>query len=233
MKKKQIVVRILYLMTCILCSAGCSQNGFHNAYKGKPFADSVFTHPLQTIPGKIQCEYYDVGGEGIAYHDNDTINSGSGMLNPLNGSYLNGFRKNESVDISYTKSGGVDDNPFNFTEPEMGKLYVGWTAPGEWINYTVTVKKKGTYLVGLMYTANADGVIGLSVNNNPVYYSVLIPSTYRQDDSIAWRQWHHWKYIGNLTEMDLHKGRQVLTLHTIAKGNMNYDYLDFHLKNRH
>jgi len=35
---------------------------------------------LQTIPGKLQCEYYDFGGEGIAYHDSDTINSGSGKI---------------------------------------------------------------------------------------------------------------------------------------------------------
>ena len=33
-------------------------------YKGKPWK----SHP-QEVPGKIQCEFYDLGGEGIAYHD--------------------------------------------------------------------------------------------------------------------------------------------------------------------
>ncbi len=36
-------------------------------------------HP-QIIPGRIQCEWYDSGGEGIAYHDKDSINHGSGHL---------------------------------------------------------------------------------------------------------------------------------------------------------
>ncbi|WP_249721311.1 hypothetical protein [Aquiflexum sp. TKW24L] len=32
----------------------------------------------------------------------DSINSGSGRLNPPDGTYLNAFRINEPVDISYT-----------------------------------------------------------------------------------------------------------------------------------
>jgi len=230
MNKKLINFRMLCLITCILCFTKCSHDNFPGEYAGKPFADSVFLQSPQVIPGKIQCEYYDVGGEGIAYHDNDSINSGSGILNPLDGSYLNEFRKNESVDISYTKSGGIDDNPYNISRPEMGQLYVGWTAPGEWLNYTVNVEKEGTYIVGLMYTAYSDGKVALSINNTPVNDSILIPSTYREDDSIQWRQWHHWNLIGNLTEIDLQKGKQVLSLHTIANGNMNYDYLEFHIK---
>ena len=151
-------------------------------------------------------------------------------MNPLNGTYLHAFRKDENVDISYTKSGGVDDNPYNFTEPLMNQLYVGWTAPGEWIKYTVNVEKKGAYVIGLMYTANADGAISLTINDDPVKDTILIPSTYRSTDTLAWRQWHHWKFTGNLSEIDLQKGRQVLTLHTIEKGNMNYDFLEFSMK---
>ncbi|MEI6424613.1 MAG: hypothetical protein WCP55_20515, partial [Lentisphaerota bacterium] len=40
------------------------------------------------LPGKLQCEYYDLGGEGVAFHETDSINSGSGKLNPADGSYL-------------------------------------------------------------------------------------------------------------------------------------------------
>src|ERR1700709_2115610 len=110
----------------------------------------------QQIPGKIECEYYDEGGELVAYHDSDSINNGSGKLNPANGNYLNEFRMKEGVDISYTKSGGIDNNPFNRSEPIMNQLYVGWTQPGEWINYTVKVKKTGMYRIAAMYTANGD-----------------------------------------------------------------------------
>jgi hypothetical protein len=230
MKKIQITIVDMCLLASVLSYAGCSHNNYQDAYKGRPFTDSVFTSPPQAIPGKIQCEYYDFGGEGIAYHDNDSVNSGSGTLNPLNGTFLHAFRKDENVDISYTKSGGVDDNPYNFTEPQMNQLYVGWTAPGEWIKYTVNVEKKGAYVIGLMYTANADGAISLTINDDPVKDTILIPSTYRSTDTLAWRQWHHWKFLGNLSEIDLQKGRQVLTLHTIEKGNMNYDFLEFTLK---
>src|SRR5882724_8226096 len=80
---------------------------------------------MQTIPGKIECEFYDRGGEGIAYHDSDSINNGSGKLNPINGDPLNEFRMGEGVDISYTKANGIDNNPYNKTEPALNQLYVG------------------------------------------------------------------------------------------------------------
>jgi hypothetical protein len=63
------------------------------------------------------CAYYDLGGEGVAYHDTDPKNQGSGELNPADGTYLNEFRINEGVDTSYTKfdrkPDPMDDNPFD------------------------------------------------------------------------------------------------------------------------
>lgn len=73
------------------------------SYQGKPFHDSHYNGGAQTIPGRLQCEYFDFGGEGIAFHDSDSINSGSGRLNHADGSYLHEFRINEAVDISFTK----------------------------------------------------------------------------------------------------------------------------------
>ena len=72
-------------------------------YQGTPYQDSRYHGGAQPIPGKVQCAFYDLGGEGVAYHDSDAKNSGSGGLNPADGTYLNEFRINESVDISYTK----------------------------------------------------------------------------------------------------------------------------------
>ena len=64
----------------------------------------------QAIPGKVQCAYYDLGGEGVAYHDTDAANNGNGVLNrqkyhqrPHATPYHWNFRANEGVDISYTK----------------------------------------------------------------------------------------------------------------------------------
>jgi hypothetical protein len=50
-------------------------------YQGKPFQDSVYTAGPQAIPGRLECAYYDLGGEGVAYHDTDPTNHGSGELN--------------------------------------------------------------------------------------------------------------------------------------------------------
>ena len=107
----------------------CQSNDQLKGYKGIPYSDSVYKAGIQSIPGKIQCEYYDLGGEGIAFHDSDMINSGSGKLNPADGSYLHEFRMNEPVDISYTKfqDRPIDNTIYNFVQPEKDQLYVGWT----------------------------------------------------------------------------------------------------------
>jgi hypothetical protein len=56
-----------------------------------------------------------------------------------------------------------------------------------------------------------------------------IPSTYVAADIVPWRQWHHWNYIDNLAKIDLKRGEQTMTIHTIETGEMNYDYIDFKL----
>jgi hypothetical protein len=182
---------------------------------------------LQTIPGKIECEFYDRGGEGISYHDSDGINNGSGKLNPANGNYLNEFRKKEGVDISYTKSNNIDNNLYNKTTPLMNQLYVGWTQPGEWIKYTIVAKESGNYRVGLMYTANGDGAITLDLDDKQFTGVLRIPSTHDDADTVAWRQWHHWNKSDSLTTLAITKGKHVLTLHVAEHGNMNFDYLEF------
>ena len=117
---------------------------FQENYKGTPYQDSQHQSGAQSIPGRVQCAYYDRGGEGVAYHDTDAKNNGSGALNPADGTYLNEFRRNEGVDISYTKfHDQIDDSPFNLVKPPENQLYVGWTEPGEWFNITVQVAHSG------------------------------------------------------------------------------------------
>jgi len=198
-------------------------------YQGKPYQDSRYKNGAQILPGKLQCEFYDLGGEGIAYHDTDSMNSGSGQLNPADGSYLNEFRINEPVDISYTKfrDPAIDNSPYNFVEPEKDQLYVGWTKPGEWIKYTVNVDKAGTYQLGIMFTSNKNGKIAISVNDMDVTGPLLIPSTAVAAETVPWRQWHHWNYLDDIARIDLKKGIQTITIHTVELGDMNYDYINF------
>lgn len=190
-------------------------------YKGAPWEKP------QAIPGRVQCELYDRGGEGISYHDSDSVNNGSGKLNPANGTFLNEFRMNEGVDISYTKTNGTDDNPYNDVMPEMNQLYVGWTEPGEWIRYTVDVAKAGKYKIGIMFTSNRGGGIEISTEKNLSTGILKIPATYKDQDTVAWRQWHHWNKIEFPGEIELEKGIQVIKLKTTENGSMNYDYLEF------
>jgi beta-glucanase (GH16 family) len=92
----------------ITVGTGCGQQPFPDA--GTP----------SVIPGRIQAENFDHGGEGLAYHDTSSGNSG------------NKYRTTDNVDIeSCTDTGGG----YN----------IGWMAAGEWLEYTVDVKYAGTY----------------------------------------------------------------------------------------
>ena len=195
-------------------------------YKGMN-AGKPWQNKMQQIPGRVECEFYNEGGEGIAYHDSDSINNGSGKLNPANGTFLNEFRMKEGVDISYTKSHDIDNNPYNKVPRDMDQLYVGWTKPGEWINYTVKVNESRNYQVGLMYTANGDGAISLDLDGKAITGPLKVTSTHDDRDTVAWRQWHHWNILRNAVGLDLPAGRNVLTVHILTSGQMNLAYFDF------
>jgi hypothetical protein len=210
------------LIALLLLTAFSCTPRYKTMNAGRPWQNK-----MQLIPGRVECEYYNEGGEGIAYHDSDSINNGSGKLNPANGSFLNEFRMNEGVDISYTKPHGIDDNPYNKVPRDMDQLYVGWTKPGEWINYTVKVNRSGNYKVGLMYTANGDGIISLDIDGKDITGPLKITSTHDDRDTVQWRQWHHWNKSDSLTTINLKGGIHILTLHVVSNGNMNFDYLEF------
>ena len=216
-------VLLPYLLVLTFALTGAAE-----CYRGRPFHDGVYHGGPQQIPGRVQCAYYDSGGEGVAYHDTDAKNKGSGTLNPADGSYLNEFRMHEGVDTSYTKyHDDIDENPYEVVHPPKDQLYVGWTDPGEWFNLTVTVKKAGRYQVGLLYTSSRGATISLALNGKDISGLIKIESTYNAADPVAWRQWHHWNYAKNLATITLPKGKCLLTLRMESEGNMNLAYLDF------
>ena len=220
--------RALVELLCCFVTVMPLLAGGAEPYRGTPFHDNSYHNGPQKIPGRVQCAYYDLGGEGVAYHDTDAKNKGSGTLNPADGSYLNEFRMREGVDISYTKyHDEIDDNPYELVHPPKDQLYVGWTDPGEWFNMTVKVKETGHYSVGLLYTSKNGGAISLGLNGKDISGLIKIESTYNPSDPIAWRQWHHWNYAKDISRVMLLKGTNVLTLHIVLEGNMNLAYLDF------
>ncbi len=230
MKRSSLHLTFVFVAATTAAGAQNTQT-FLDVYKGTPYADSHHSIGAQPIPGIVQCAYYDRGGEGIAYHDSDAKNNGSGILNPVDGSYLNEFRMHEGVDTSYTKFHDphipIDDNPYDVVRPPANQLYVGWTEPGEWFNLTVQVAHAGPFTADLLYTSNRGGRIALDLNGLPVGTAIDIPSTFNAADPIAWRQWHHWNVLPDAAVIELPAGRNVLTVHILTSGQMNLATFDF------
>jgi hypothetical protein len=218
----------LLFASALALAAALPAPDFLSTYKGTPYHDSRYLGGAQKIPGRVQCAYYDLGGEGVAYHDTTPKNEGSGGLNPADGSYLNEFRMNEAVDTSYTKfHDAIDNNPYSIIMPEENQLYVGWTQPGEWFNMTVDVARAGTYSADLLYTSNRGGAISIDVNGVDTSGPIAIISTFNAADPVAWRQWHHWNIMKSMASLKLAKGKNVLTVHILTEGNMNLAYFEF------
>jgi hypothetical protein len=202
-------------------------------YKGKPFQDAALANGPQTIPGRLQAAFYDLGGEGVAYHDVDPINHGSGELNHKPEHCEAGvpfstcrFREEEGVDISYVKK-MADLNHPNMVAPEWQQLYIGWTEDGEWTNYTVDIKKAGTYRILAMYS-NVAQTIRVWLNNQPAADCKLpvdTPKQFSLQGYPDWVVWHIWNKADCGEIRFPQAGLQLLTLH-YKKGN-NLAYFDF------
>jgi|GEM_PF-4844731 len=107
-----------------------------------------------TIPGVIQCEDFDEGGEDIAYHDTTASNEG-------NSSYRDG----EGVDI---KAKSVAQN---------GNCVIA-ADPGEWLEYTINVATGGLYKIGVIVAMLGDGgTFHFQIDGSNVDGSLRVPDT--------------------------------------------------------
>ena len=180
-------------------------------YAGKPYEGKP-----QTVPGRVQAELYDMGGEGVAYHDTDAVNNGSGKLNQGT-TFVDRFRQDEGVDLSYTKKD--IDKTVDGAQEKTGELYLGWTAPGEWVNYTIDVQASGKYRIRAHMTSRTDvAQIALAFDGVDQMGPITLPTT---------THWHIWRNVENLAEVKLEKGIHVMKLSVVKEGNFNLDYLEF------
>ncbi len=83
----------------------------------------------QTIPGVVEAENYDKGGEGLAYHDTESLNK-------------NGAYRLEGVDVEECTEGGYN---------------IAWSETGEWTEYTVNVTQTGNYTLKTRVASMVDG----------------------------------------------------------------------------
>ena len=226
-------MKILCITSLLVLFAFALRAQIPKGYKGKPFQDAFHMSGPQVIPGRLQAVLYDLGGEGVAYHDTDKINHGSGELNYTKGhceegvsAYICHFRENEGVDISYVKK-LADLNHPSLVFPEWQQLYLGWEETGEWVNYTVDVKKAGRYKIVAMYSHTAN-TIQFSLNNQPAADCKLPVDPWTQfpdRHDPDWMMYHSWNRA-ECGEIEFPKaGRQLLTLH--YKTGNNLAYFDF------
>jgi hypothetical protein len=90
-----------------------------------------FGGPPRPVPGTIEAEDFDAGGEGVAYRDTTAGNAG-------------GAYRDTDVDIEPTADGG-------------GGYNVGWMPAGEWLNYTISIPESRTYTLTARVAASGPG----------------------------------------------------------------------------
>jgi len=220
-------VRRTILLICMTAGIRYADAQVPDSYKGVPYRDSVYIgnklNPAgaQMIPGRIELAYYDLGGEGIAYHDNSPKNEGAllnlnkGEKRPGISDYTAFFRSKEGVDINYTKD-VIDFNHPNKVDPKVSQLYIGWQEDGEWTNYTVFVNKAGKYIIYTVYSSVADNPAELWINDR---FAAKLTFPEITGNLHSWTQ----SEVGSVTFPE--KGVYLLL---VKYGNgVNYGYLDF------
>lgn len=111
------------------------------AYNGTP----------HIVPGTIEAENYDEGGNNVAYFDGDNINCGSQY-------------RTEGVDIETCTDQG-------------GGYNVSYVRQDEWINYTISVKNDGLHAFFFRTASMTDSKIDLFIDNQPTGGSTTIPAS--------------------------------------------------------
>jgi len=107
-----------------------------------PVAQAPYNESSLSLPGRLEMEEYDVGGQGVSYFDADSQNQGGA------------FRPGDGVDIEATTGGGYN---------------IGYIRPGEWTEYTVDFPKTGTYLLRARYASNSiGGTFGFTIDGQDV-----------------------------------------------------------------
>jgi hypothetical protein len=150
-------------------------------------------HP---VPGVVQAEAYDRGGEGLGYHDTTPLNSGYvGTNNVL-------WRANEAVDI-------MTFGPSNVTDGS-DKFGVTDAVAGEWLDYTVNAGVTGSFQATVdVASAGQGGTFELLLNGVAVGPAMTVPNT-------GGTKTFQTVVMGTATLTSL--GTQTLRLHIVSTG---------------
>jgi GH43 family beta-xylosidase len=119
------------------------------------FIKFVGTYPsaIAKLPGTIELENFNYGGQNNAYYDTDNTNNGGK------------YRTSEAVDIESTSDVGAGYN-------------IGWVNAGEWMEYLVSVPNAGFYSFDLRAASATDGnSIHYELDGNDIGTSVTVNKT--------------------------------------------------------
>lgn len=168
------------------------ESGFVQVTDDNP--QQPFEGKAQVIPGVLSVFKYDLGGEGIAFHDEEELNKNNDT--PFDSPTL---RRDEAVEIQLN--------------PDNGLHNIGYGATGEWVEYTVDVKTTGKYSVVFdLASANGDGVIQLQqVQPDSTILEITPQVTTTVTD---WQDFVQTSVNG----VDLTKGRQVIRVQIVVGG---------------
>ncbi|HEY1622555.1 MAG TPA: carbohydrate-binding protein [Streptosporangiaceae bacterium] len=170
--------------------AGLTLAGAHaTAYAA---TDAPYGGTAAAVPGTVQAANYDTGGQGVAYNVTST-----------NGS-ANSYRS-DGVDLEACTDTGCGYD-------------IGWTASGQWFNYTVNVATAGTYSVGLRLASPYGETDGLHIANaagTNLSGAIAVPNTGGYQD---------WTTV--TASVTLPAGTQTLRIDQDSNG-WNIHYLSF------
>ncbi len=173
-------------------------------HSAQPYRDHI-------IPGTIHLSDYDLGRHNVAYSDRDTATNhvSAGTYTAWNNGWV---YRNDGVDIEASSDSDPKSNGYN----------VGWTADGEWLQYTVTVDSSASYKVILRYAAaGSASVIQLSADLTEKTPMIALPST---GGNQVWKD----HVIENVI---MYKGLNRIRLHFV-KGGANVSTMHFSLQNK-
>lgn len=128
-------------------------------------------HKISKKTTAINAVDYDLGRNSYAYFDRDTANYwvSNGDADDNVGNRGHTYR-NDGVDILPDSK-----NP--------GSYYIGYIESGEWLQYTVSVSKKGTYRLGFTVASyQPGGKLSVATNEAPFGTTISIPSTNGPED---------------------------------------------------
>jgi hypothetical protein len=119
-------------------SGGSSETDPVTLKVGDQCVQASFRGYRQRVPGRIEAENFDLGGNGVAYYDVTTGNTG-GV-----------YRALDAVDIQNCTDAG-------------GGYNIGWVSAGEWLEYSIYAAETANYTFTLRAASAASGTGGMRI----------------------------------------------------------------------